>query len=41
MTHNGPLVDCEYRLDWLVVGVVMEIRAVPDLVPIGEAQLLT
>lgn len=41
MTHNGLLVDCECRLDWLVAGVVMEIKAVPDLVPIGEAQLLT
>lgn len=34
--------DCGYRLDLLVAGlVVVEIKAVENLLPIHEAQLLT
>lgn len=40
--YKGLLLDCGYRLDLLVSGVVVvEIKAVEDLLPIHEAQLLT
>ena len=40
--YKGVKVDCGYRLDLLVAGVVVvEIKAVESLLPIHEAQLLT
>ncbi len=40
--YKGILLDCGYRLDLLVAGiVVVEIKAVEALHPIHEAQLLT
>jgi len=39
---RGVKLDCGYRLDLLVAGrVIVEIKAVEELVPIHEAQLLT
>lgn len=36
------LVDCSYRLDFVVAGkVVVEVKAVDTLLPVHEAQLLT
>ncbi len=42
VNYKGVMLDCGYRLD-LVVGeaVVVEIKAVEQLVPIHDAQLLT
>ncbi len=40
--YKGVRLDCGYRLDLLVAGlVVVEIKAVENLLPIHEAQLLT
>ncbi|MGH2593473.1 MAG: GxxExxY protein [Anaerolineae bacterium] len=40
--YKGLNLDCGYRLDLLVAeAVVVEIKAVEDLLPIHEAQLLT
>lgn len=40
--YKGVRLDCGYRLDLLVAdSVVVEIKAVADLLPIHEAQLLT
>jgi GxxExxY protein len=40
--YKGCKLDCGYRLDLLVMGmVVVEIKAVEKLEPIHEAQLLT
>jgi GxxExxY protein len=40
--YKGVKLDCGYRLDLLVAGsVVVEIKAVEELLPIHEAQLLT
>jgi len=40
--YDGLLVDCGYRLDVLVEGeVVLEVKAVRNLTPLHEAQLLT
>ena len=40
--YKGLRLDCGYRLDLLVEGaVIVEIKAVEELVPIHEAQLLT
>jgi GxxExxY protein len=40
--YKGILLDCGYRLDLLVRGlIVVEIKAVESLTPIHEAQLLT
>lgn len=42
VTYKGLELDCGYRLDLLVGNtVVIEIKAVDDLHPIHEAQLLT
>jgi GxxExxY protein len=40
--YKGVKLDCGYRLDLLVTGsVVVKIKAVEELLPIHEAQLLT
>jgi GxxExxY protein len=40
--YKGVRLDCGYRLDLLVADtVVVEIKAVADVLPIHEAQLLT
>jgi GxxExxY protein len=42
LQYKGVKLDCGYRLDLLVAGVVIiEIKAVEALAPIHEAQLLT
>ncbi len=40
--YKGVVLDCGYRLDLLVANtVVVEIKAVEELLPIHEAQVLT
>ena len=39
--YKGAKVECAYRLDFLVDGVVLEIKSVSGIDPIYEAQLLT
>jgi GxxExxY protein len=40
--YKGVKLDCGYRLDLLVAGsMVVELKAVEELLPIHEAQLLT
>jgi len=40
--YNGVALDCGYRLDLLVENaVVVEIKAVSEIEPVHEAQLLT
>jgi GxxExxY protein len=42
VAYKGLLLDCGYRIDILVAGmVVVEIKATGGLTPIHEAQLLT
>ena len=42
ITYKGMRLDCGYRIDILVEGVlIVEIKAVEKLLPIHEAQLLT
>ncbi len=42
LEHKGIKLDCGYRMDELVGGlVVVEIKSVDELEPIHEAQLLT
>jgi GxxExxY protein len=42
ISYKGLDLDCAYRLDFLVGGlVVVELKAVEALAPIHEAQLLT
>lgn len=43
VSYKGlPLIDCAYRLDFLVAdALVLEIKAVESIEPIHEAQLLT
>jgi GxxExxY protein len=42
LEHKGIKLDCGYRLDLVVAGVVIvEIKSVEALAPIHEAQLLT
>jgi GxxExxY protein len=42
VTYKGMKLDCGYRVDILVEGVlVIEIKSVEKLLPIHEAQLLT
>lgn len=42
MSYKGVNLDCGYCID-LIVGnlVVVELKAVPDILPVHEAQLLT
>jgi GxxExxY protein len=40
--YKGTRLDCGYRLDFLVAGlVVVEVKAVSSIEPVHEAQLLT
>ena len=40
--YKGVLLDCGYRLDFIVAGkVIVELKAVDVLQPVHEAQLLT
>jgi GxxExxY protein len=39
--YKGVTVDCAYRVDLLVDGVVVELKSVTAIDPIHEAQLLT
>jgi GxxExxY protein len=42
MTYKGLEIDCTYRADLLVEGMVMlELKAVETLLPIHKAQLMT
>jgi len=42
VVYKGVSLDCGYRVDLLVEGrVIVELKAVEDLAPIHEAQLLT
>ncbi len=42
LSYKGVRLDCGYRLDFLVEGLVaLEIKSVERLLPIHEAQLLT
>jgi len=42
LDYKGVRVDCGYRLDLVVAGLlIVEIKAVEQLLPIHEAQLLT
>lgn len=42
LEYKGAKLDCGYRLDLLVAGkVIVEVKAVEQLAPIHEAQLLT
>ena len=42
ITYKGLQIDCGYRIDILVDGrVVVELKAVQELVPVHDAQLLT
>jgi GxxExxY protein len=42
LEYKGIKLECGYRIDLLVVGVVIvEIKSVEALAPIHEAQLLT
>ena len=42
ISYKGKAIDAEYRLDFLVLGlVVVELKAVEALLPIHEAQVLT
>ena len=39
--YKGITLDCAYRLDLLVEGVVVEVKALDAVLPIHQAQLLT
>jgi GxxExxY protein len=39
--YKGKNLDCGYRLDLVVEGVILELKCVDKLLPIHEAQLLT
>ncbi len=42
MEYKGVRLDCGYRIDLLVAGlVIVEVKSVEALAPIHEAQLLT
>jgi GxxExxY protein len=41
LVYKGVSLDCDYRLDLLVEGVVVEVKALDTLGPIHQAQLLT
>jgi len=42
ISYKGILIDCGYRLDFLVEkAVVVELKTVESLLPIHEAQLMT
>jgi len=39
--YKGKPLDCGYRLDLIVEGVIVEIKAVERVLPVHQAQLLT
>lgn len=42
VTYKGITIDCAYRLDFLVADrVIVELKAVDEILPIHEAQILT
>jgi GxxExxY protein len=41
LVYKGVSLECDYRLDLLVEGVVVEVKALDTLAPIHQAQLLT
>ena len=42
MTYKGAHLDCAYRADFVVEGVLLlEVKSVEKLIPIHDAQLLT
>ena len=42
MSYKGVKLDCGYRLDIIVGGlIILELKAVDQIEPIHEAQLLT
>lgn len=42
LLYKGVELDCEYRLDFIVDGqLLLELKAVTELLPIHQAQLLT
>jgi len=41
LVYKGVSLDCDYRLDLLIKGVVVEVKALDTLAPIHQAQLLT
>jgi GxxExxY protein len=41
INYKGIKVDCAYRVDLLVDGVVVEIKSISEIAPIHAAQLLT
>jgi GxxExxY protein len=42
VVYKGTTLDCGYRLDLIVHGaVVVEVKAIADVLPIHQAQLLT
>lgn len=42
VTYKGTTIDCAYRLDFLVADrVIVELKAVDEILPIHEAQILT
>jgi GxxExxY protein len=42
VTYKDAYLDCGFRLDFLVAGlIVVELKAVQELVPIYDAQVLT
>ena len=41
VAYKGMLLDCGYRIDLVVEGVVVELKAVERVLPVHHAQLLT
>ena len=42
VVYKGIKLDCGYRVDMVVVGAVaVEVKAIEDIAPVHEAQLLT
>jgi GxxExxY protein len=41
VVYKGTKVECAYRLDFLVDGVVVEVKSVSGIDPVHEAQVLT
>jgi GxxExxY protein len=41
VAYKAVRLDCGYRLDLVVEGLIVEVKAVTELAPIREAQLLT
>ena len=41
LVYKGVSLDCDYRLDLLIEGVVVEVKAIDSLVSLHQAQLLT